>query len=379
MVWQEQSVMSLRDEFVELAGREGANIRALCRRYGISPTTGYKRIARQRAEGVAGLSNRSRRPLTAPARTDPAVERQVLVLRDQHPTWGGRKLARRLQDLGEPDAPTPSTITAILQRHGRIESAAASTHRPVVRFEAAAPNWQLDFTGHFALERGRCHPLPVLDDHSRFALGVAACADEQGATVRACLTDLFRRCGLPWSLLCDNGPPWGATRSDQQFTTLGVWLIRLGVEVWHGRPRHPQTQGKLERLNGTLTADVINRRRYADLATVQRAFDDWRASCNHERPHEALGLATPMSRCLPSPRAFPERLPEIVCAPGDDVRKVDAAGQISWRGRPWKLSVALAGQPVGLRPTLVDGVVEVRFCHHPVRTLDERAQPTCDD
>src|SRR4029077_19361127 len=121
-------------------------------------------------------------------------------------------------------------------------------------------------TGHFPLDRGRCHPLPVLDDHSRFLLGLAACADEQGPTVQAHLTALFRRYGLPWALLCDNGPPWGNARARHELTTLGVWLIRLGVALVHGRPRHPQTQGKIERLNGILTVDVIARRRYADLA-----------------------------------------------------------------------------------------------------------------
>ncbi len=380
MPWQEQSVMSLREEFVELAGREDANVRALCRRYGISPTTGYTWLARHRAEGAAGLIDRARRPNASPRQTAPGIEARVVALRAQHPTWGGRKLRRRLADLGVADAPAPSTITSILNRHGLIAPEAALTHRPIQRFEAAAPNerWQLDFTGHFALEQGRCHPLPVLDDHSRFALGLAACPDEQGSTVQAHLTALFRRYGLPCSLLCDNGPPWGAVRSEHQLTSVGVWLIRLGIEVWHGRPRHPQTQGKLERLNRTLTADVLDRRRYPDLAAVQTAFDAWRHGYNQERPHEALGLATPITRYAPSPRSFPETLPEIVYAPGDDVRKVDAAGMISWRGRPWKLSTALAGQPVGLRPTLLDGVMEARFCHHLVRTLDPRGDRACD-
>jgi transposase InsO family protein len=381
MSWQEQSTVELRAEFVRLAGSEGANVRALCRRSGISPTTGYKWLARYRAEGEAGLADRARRPHATPARTAPAMESAVLDLRDQHPTWGGRKLARRLQDLGAADVPAPSTITAILERHGLIDPAAVLTHRPVQRFEAAAPNeqWQLDFTGPFPLDRGRCHPLPVLDDHSRFLLGLGACADEQGATVQAQLTALFRRYGLPWSLLCDNGPPWGNARAAHALTTLGVWLRRLGVGVVHGRPRHPQTQGKVERLNGTLTVDVLARGRFADLAAAQTAFDGWRATYNEERPHEALALATPLSRYVPSSRDFPETLPEVAYAPDDEVRKVDAAGQISWRGRSWKLSVALAGQPVGVRPTLVDGVVEVRFCQQFVRTLDQRAGPACDD
>jgi transposase InsO family protein len=374
MPWRESSIMELREEFARLASVEGANVRELCRRYGISPTTGYKWRERFRREGAPGLADRSRRPRSSPRRTPPEQEAAVLDLRAAHPTWGGRKVARRLTEVGASAAPAPSTVTAILKRHGRIDPAASLAHRPLQRFEAAAPNdlWQLDFTGHFALDRGRCHPLPVLDDHSRFLLGLAACPDEQGATVQAHLTALFRRYGLPWALLCDNGPPWGNTRAAHELTTLGVWLIRLGVDLIHGRPRHPQTQGKVERLNGTLAADVIAQRRYADLADAQAAFDAWRPVYNHERPHDALALATPITRYAPSPRPFPERLPEIVYAPEAAVRKVDAAGQISWRGRPWKLSPALAGQPVGLRPTLEDGVVEVRFGHHLVRTLDLR-------
>jgi transposase InsO family protein len=349
----------------------------LCRRYGISRTTGYRWLAR--AAAGEPLSDRSSRPRRSPGQTAPELEAAVLALREAHPTWGGRKLRRRLLDLGAPTAPAASTITALLHRHGLVDPAQSQAHQPLQRFEAPAPNelWQLDFTGHFALERGRCHPLPVLDDHSRFLLGLAACADEQGPTVQAQLTALFRRYGLPWRLLCDNGAPWGTTQSAHGLTALSAWLIRLGIAIVHGRPRHPQTQGKLERFNRTLEAEVVAGRRYADLAAVQAAFDRWRPVYNEERPHEALGLAVPLARYAPSPRPFPETLPELVYAPEDAIRRVDAAGQISWQGRRWLVSDALAGQPVGLRPTLIDGVVEVRFGHQLVRRLSLRAG-ACD-
>lgn len=375
MPWKAATPMSLRLEFCEAASRPDANIAALCRRSGISRKTGYKWLGRFAVEGVAALADQGRGPDSSPGRTAPAVTQRVLALRDAHPTWGGRKLRRRLLDLGERAVPAPSTITAILHRHGRIDPAESLAHQPIRRFEAEAPNrrWQLDFTGHVPLEQGRCHPLPGLDDHSRFLLGLAACADEQGVTVQAQLTALFRRYGLPDSLLCDNGPPWGTTQSAHQLTTLTVWLLRLGVAVVHGRPRHPQTQGKLERLNRTLTADVIARRLYADLAAAQTAFDDWRQIYNVERPHEALDLATPVSRYAPSPRSFPETLPEVVYAPGDGLRRVDAAGQINWRNQRWAISDALAGHLVAVRPTPGDGVVEVRFGPHLVRSLTQRA------
>jgi transposase InsO family protein len=377
MPWKDVTQVSLRTEFCDLARRPEANVAALCRRYEISRTTGYRWLAR--AEAGEPLTDRARRPWRSPAQTDSAVEAAVLALRAEHPTWGARKLRRRLADLGTAEPPAASTITAILHRHGVIDPAQSQARQPLTRFEAAAPNdlWQLDFTGHFALDRGRCHPLPVLDDHSRFLLGLGACPDEQGSTVQARLIALFRRYGLPWRILCDHGGPWGTTQSAHGLTALSVWLIRVGIAVVHGRVRHPQTQGKLERFNRTLEADVVVGRRYADLRAAQAAFDGWRPIYNEARPHEALDLAVPLSRYAPSSRAFPERLPELVYAPGDAVRRVDAAGQISWQGRRWAVSDALAGQPVGLRPTLVDGVVEVRFGPHLVRCLSLR-DGVCD-
>src|SRR3954447_25016735 len=223
MPWNEVSTISLRLEFVTLAIAEGANIRELCRRFGISAQTAYKWIARFQAQGPEGLHDRSRRPAASPRRSAEDLEAQVLQLRDAHPAWGGRKLRARLQPLAVPDVPAASTITAILRRHGRLDPDQAAAHRPVVRFEHAAPNqlWQMDFKGHFALGSGRCHPLTVLDDHSRFALGLLACPDERAETVQTHLTTLFRRYGLPVRLHCDNGSPWGGT-PEHPYTGLGV-------------------------------------------------------------------------------------------------------------------------------------------------------------
>jgi len=376
MPWPEVTVVSARREFCALARRPGANVSALCQRYGISRTTGYTWLARAEAgDDPAALVDRSRRPHTCPHRTDPTVEEQIVTLRDAHPTWGARKLKRRLEDLGADDLPAVSTITAILARAGRRDLA-QPVSRPWQRFEADAPNWlwQIDFTGHFALAAGRCHPLPVLDDHSRFLLGLTACANEQSATVQAILTTLFRRYGLPWKLLCDNGSPWGTTQGPHGLTELGVWLVRVGVTPIHGRPFHPQTQGKLERVNRTLLADAVRPGGFATLGEAQRVFDRFRTVYNQERPHEALGFATPLSRYTSSPRPFPEHLPPVAYAPGDAVRMVDASGRIQVRGRRWRVGHALAGQPVALRPTAVDGVIEIRFCHLRIRELDLRQE-----
>jgi len=272
--------------------------------------------------------------------------------------------------------PAASTVTAILRRHGALGRRAGEHPGPWKRFERPRPNdlWQMDFKGHVALARGRCHPLCVLDDHSRYAVGLEACGDEQDATVRLRLTEIFRRYGLPWEMLMDNGSPWGDA-GDQAHTVFTVWLLRLGIGVTHGRPYHPQTQGKEERFNRTLKAEVLAARSLPDLVACQGAFDDWRPIYNHVRPHEALGLTTPGERYLPSVRSFPERLPAIEYGSGDSVRQVSTNGFISFKGRVWRIGKAFRGQPVALRASAVDGVLGVHFCAHHIATIDLRADP----
>ncbi len=374
MPWQQVTPMSEKQEFISLAVREDANISRLCRYFRVSRKTAYKWLERFHLEGEAGLADRSRRPWRSPGQTPPVLEDAVLGVRGEHPAWGGRKIRARLQHLGWAAVPAASTITEILRRHGLLDSGESAKHKAWRRFEAKAPNelWQMDFKGHFAADQGRCHPLTVLDDHSRFALGLEACADERRETVCERLTAIFRRYGLPRTMLMDNGPPWG-TEGQGDYSVLTVWLLRLGVQVGHSSPYHPQTLGKDERFHRTLEAELLQYCLGLELAVCQRRFEAWRQTYNLERPHEALELAPPVSRYRVSPRSFPETLPVWAYAPGDQVRKVQAQGWFSFRGREFRVSKAFRGQAVALRPTCRDGVWEVFFGPHCLAQIDERA------
>ncbi len=371
MPWTGVSVMSQRLELVSLSQREGNNMRELCRRFGVSPSTGYKWLRRFSDGGAAAMVDQPRRPHHSPQRTPLEVEQVVLAVRDAHPAWGARKLRAWLLARGHEHLPSPSTITAILQRQGRTDPVEGRKHKTWQRFEHEAPNqlWQMDFKGHFPLSTGRCHPLTVLDDHSRFALGLEACPDETAKTVQQRLTTIFRCYGLPDRMVMDNGSPWGSDE-DHHYTPLTFWLLRLGVAVSHGRPYHPQTQGKDERFHRTLKAEVLQGRTFVDLTQCQRTFDPWRTLYNLERPHEALGMAVPASRYQVSSRSFPETLPPVEYGPDDLVRRAGDRGRISVFGRDFKVGRAFKGLPVALRPTADDGTFNVFFMTYNIAQIN---------
>lgn len=362
-----------RAAFLEAFSREGTNRCALCQAWGIARKSAYKWQARYAAGGAAALRDRSRRPQHSPRRTAPPTEDLILAVREAHPSWGARKIAASLRRAGQEALPAPSTITEILRRHGQLSPEASQKRVALGRFERARANelWQMDFKGHFGLPCGeRCHPLLVLDDHSRFLLQLRSCPNERTETVQQALIATFRGYGLPEQMLMDNGSPWGSD-AVHVYTPLGVWLLRLGIAVLHGRPRHPQTQGKLERLNRTLEEDVLSREDFQNAEQVQCRFECYRREYNEERPHEALGAAVPASRYQGSERAYPERLPPVEYEAQDEVRKVQQGGRLSYRGREYRVPKAFCGESVAIRPTEDEGQVAVYFCQQRIAILDQ--------
>jgi transposase InsO family protein len=380
MPWHEVSAMDQRREFVRLAMQEGVNRRELCRRFGISADVGYKWLARHQA-GDAGLANRSRRPHASPRRSEAAIEAGVLAVRDAHPAWGARKIAHCLARDGLA-APAVSTVHQILRRHGRIVPPPGGAVTPYQRFEKQAPNqiWQMDFKGRVALANGAaCHPLTVIDDHSRYSLCLQACANEQRQTVQGHLTQTFRRYGLPDALFVDNGSPWGDS-SGSRWTGLRVWLLRLGVDVIYARPYHPQSRGKNERFHRSLKAEVFALRRFSDFPDMQRAFDAWRSVYNLERPHEALAMAVPASRYRPSTRSMPEQPAEMEYDSSDIIRRVSTTKPyVSFKGRLWHVPGAFQGQRLAIRPRGPEGHYGIFFGSTHVATIDLTGRESVSD
>lgn len=369
MGWQEVSVAKQRREFVMLASLEGANVAALCAWFGISRQTGHLWL-RRFAAGEIAFEDRSRRPHRSPRRLAGELEARILAVRDAHPAWGARKIAAVLRRNGlEP--PAASTVHAVLSRHGRV--APDSAGGAYGSFERDAPNalWQMDFKGRVRLGcGGLLHPLTIIDDHSRFAVGLAACADQQTRTVQAHLERVLRRHGLPEAIYVDNGSPWGGGVPGQ-WTPLRLWLLKLGIATIHARPYHPQGRGKNERFHRSLKAEVLAFAALRSVADAQAAFDRWRHVYNRERPHQALGFATPAERYRPSSRPFPETLPAPHYDHGEIVRRVGTTkAYVSFRNRRWKVPEAFRGETPAIRPRRPDGCFAVCFGAHRIASID---------
>lgn len=372
MPWKEVTHMSSKLEFVRLALNESGTFSELCHRFNISRKTGYKLLKRFKEEGVSGLEERSRRPHCHPELTPTAIEEKIIAVRKRKPSWGCRKIRAFLLNNGEQEIPAKSTITDVLHRNNLIQPQGDKKTPAFQRFEHEAPNdlWQADFKGHFEMRRGRCHPLTVLDDHSRYSIGLQACTNERGNTVKSCFIALFEKYGMPWRINFDNGTPWASAHiRGFRYTELSVWLIRLGVRVSFSRIRHPQTNGKDERFHRTLKLELLREHYFKDVIDAQLHFDRWREEYNHERPHESLDMKPPISRYQLSNRKYPGAPLEIEYPDCSLIRKVNKAGNISFNNQKYFISESLNGLPVALREK-DEGKFDIYFMHQRIFTIN---------
>jgi transposase InsO family protein len=370
MPWLETDVRDQRIQFVLTVRRGTTTVSEACRAFGISPKTGYKWLKREAAAGsVAVLADRSRRPHHSPRRTPAAVVQRLGELRAQF-GWGGAKLAVVLAAEGY--ALTPRTIDRWIQREGwtRADSAPAPA---LQRFTHAAPNdlWQMDAKGAYPLEhRQRCHTLSVLDDHSRFAVGLTPLLTLHTGLVRAALIRSFERYGVPAAMLMDHGAPWWSTQGPAGLTRLGVFLLKQGIRVVFGAVRHPQTQGKVERFHRTLAERLRWVGVPTTLAGFRRTLAWFREEYNEVRPHAALGLEPPALHFRPSARRYCATPRPWIYPTGLEIRRVHARGLIRVAGNDYFVSEALGGEDVACVP-LANRILVI-YRHMYVRELHPR-------
>jgi transposase InsO family protein len=346
--------MEERARFVLEALEGWESMRELCARYGVSRRVGYKWLERYREDGLSGLADRSRAPHRQRAATPQVVVEAIVALRKDHPTWGPRKLKAWLE-RAQPRQPWPacSTIGAILKREGLSAPRRRRTLKPSVwrpaRTEADVANrvWTADFKGEFRLGSGKlCYPLTIIDAHSRFLLACRGMPSTATSGARAGFERAFREYGLPEVIRTDNGIPF-STQAVAGLSQLAVWWIRLGIRLERTRPRHPEDNGAHERMHRTLKAEAT-RPPGRTRESQQRTFNRFRTIYNEERPHEALGLATPADHYELSPRAMPKTLEALTYPDCFETRRVNKHGQFRWRGQQFFMSETLRRETIGL-------------------------------
>jgi transposase InsO family protein len=345
MPWGTNTVSEIRTAFVHAVRTAGRCVTQAAQDFHISRKTAYKWLARFDAQQPLG--DRSRRPKRSPARTSDELEAAVLAVRDQF-GWGPRKIAAYLTNQNQPTVPV-RTAAAILRRHKRIAQGPV-TDRADQRFERSEPNqlWQVDFKGYVEVARKKVYPLTVLDDHSRFLLALGCGEDVTMARAWKILWHVFGEYGLPEAILCDNA--FGS--SGPGVSWFEARLMRLGIAPIHGRPYHPQTQGKVERLHGTLEAEVVPRLDRSDRVAFEAGLEHWRCAVyNAVRPHESLGDVAPVCRWQKSTRVRPAQLPVVEYASGSVLRRVSSGGEIRWRCAKLLAGHGLIGEHVRVEET----------------------------
>lgn len=349
MPWKDRGIETMREEFVQRVLAHEKSKAALCREYNISRPTGDKWIARYLNN--ESLSNKSRTPHKIANKTDAATELFIVDYRKKYPAIGATKIHRMLKDEGKENIPCPRTINDIFKRNGLITKEASQAAKPYIRFEKSKPNemWQADFKGHFLIENGfRCHPLDIIDDCTRFNLCCSPLGSETYSEVRQHMERIFSEYGMPKSFLCDNGNPWGTAQSTG-FTKFEVWLMELGILTLHGRILHPQTQGKEERFNGSLTREFLKYTTFSDQEDATKKFAEYREFYNNKRPHHALGLDTPSKHYQSSERIYPSKIREWEYNNGYDLRKVKSSGYVTIKGQGYFLSEAFGDKVIATR------------------------------
>lgn len=378
MPWKKCSQESEQVHFIKLWQQGEMSFVDLCRRFGISRKTGYKRVRRFESWGWEGLSDLSRTPHSHPKTTPQWVSERLIEQKHAHPNWGPKKLVALLHDQ-EPEVSWPAVSTAgsILERaglvrHRRRRKRTAPWSQPFS--EARYPNdvWCIDFKGWFRTADGmRVDPLTMADAASRYLLVCQGLSRPNIGSVRPVLERAFREYGLPHAIRSDNGPPFASVALGG-LSALSIWWIKLGIIPERIEVGHPEQNGRLERLHRTLKAETANPPRNT-LRAQQRIFDFFRAEYNQERPHEALEQQPPARHYSLSARTYPSRVRSPEYETGVTVRRVRSNGQIKWKGGVIYVSEVLRGEPIGLLP-YDDRYWTIQFGPVVIGRLDDYAQ-----
>ena len=217
MSWKVESMENQKQQFILLWKTNKFSLSALCRDFGISRPTAYALIERYEKEGWDSLEQLSRRPKSHPNETPKEMVEAILEIRNKYPRWGARKVCAILEREWELESiPHPSTVNAIMKRHGLT----IPRRNPIKRiynqfpiYDPVNPNeiWSADYKGKFRMGNGiYCNPLTIADSKSRYLLAIKGMENPNTEGAKPVFERVFREHGLPDQLHTDNGAPFGS-------------------------------------------------------------------------------------------------------------------------------------------------------------------------
>jgi putative transposase len=332
---------------------DGMSVSEAAEEHGVARSCAYKWVSRYQRLGWAGLEELSRRPELSPERTSQELVDELVGLKKKYPSWGPAKLVAMLDERHGEHVMAVSTAGQILARHGlvgkrrpRQRSPGRIEHSPY-EVAGAGDSMTADYKGQFRMGNGAlCYPLTIADPFSRYVLAIDAMASTHMQAAKAAFERVFREHGVPRQLITDNGTPFCSSSSLGGLTQLSRWWIELGIVPIRIEPGRPDQNGIHERMHRTLK-DWIGRNKRSNLRGQQRSFDAFQAEFNDVRPHQSLGQKPPATAFRPY-RSFSSRPRAIEYDSNMEVRRVNANGEIKWRGHATFLSEVLIGADVGL-------------------------------
>jgi transposase InsO family protein len=373
MPWKECKPMDERIKFIARL-LDGEKMSALCREFGISRPTGYKIFNRYKDLGLQGLEDRSRRPYRHANKLPYQVERTLLQIKREHPSWGAPKIREKLiRAFPMIKPPAKSTIHAVLDRHGLVKRRKKRRYRAegTPLCAASMPNglWCADYKGEFMLGNHRyCYPLTITDYHSRFLLACEGLESTQSDFAFTVFERVFKEYGVPGAIRTDNGIPFASPNALFGLSRLSVWWLRLGIQLQRIKPGHPEQNGRHERMHLTLKKEATRPASF-NLLQQQERFDRFVEVYNHQRPHQALKGQYPGDLYTPSVKVY--RPPDEPVYPYHDrAIRVTKCGRICIGHRKINLSVVFAGQIVGIRE-VADNIWLVSFMQYDLGFFDE--------
>ena len=346
MPWEDKTVEELRKEFAE-AAKGSDNFSALCREFGITRKTGYKWV--ERYEANEELSDKSKTPFHIANRTPSDIEEMIISMRIDNPAWGAKKIKAILEREGVL-MPCTKTVNNILNRYGCITPEESAKHKPFIRYEKDNCNemWQTDFKGEFLMaDKKYCYPLNIFDDCSRFLITTAPGLSTANMVIPT-FKKAFYEYGMPESVLSDNGAQFAGFR--QGFTQFEKWLMNHNVLPIHGRFKHPQTQGKIERMHRTMKNELLKHTVIENIDDANIKLQMWRDKYNNLRPHEALGMRCPAEVYIPSNRTYNDTVKPYEYGGQYHVIKVNSWGYVRFDKWQIYLSETMINEHIEFRP-----------------------------